>query len=178
MQCGKCRISRADLEGFHSQSGHAAVTESVSSEKLSSARHPCGPRAGARASRVRAGSSIRELDTSLRRMWVCRICVELASAAGMDRRRRESRLIRPITDTGHAPFARRRPRQVFLARARPGPGASFRVFQKTGKYRGGRSGLHGLTETRNGVSCRWRQVDFVRRRWHERAARLYLRHER
>jgi hypothetical protein len=54
----------------------------------------------------------------------------LRPAAGMDRRRRESRLIRPPTDTGHAPFTRRRRRQVFPRATRPGRGASFRVFQK------------------------------------------------
>src|SRR5262245_25431499 len=71
------------------------------------------------------------IGTSLRRMRVCRICVELASPAGADRRRRGSRLIRPPTDiSAHRSPAAGRVR-FFLARARPGPGGGvFPCFPK------------------------------------------------
>ena len=95
------------------------------------------------------------IATSLCRMRVCRICLELASPAGADRRRREARLIRPPTDiSAHRSPAAGRVR-FFLARARPGPGgASFRVFQKNRKIQERAGRLHGSTETRNDVSCR------------------------
>ena len=176
MQCGKCRISGADLEGFRSQFGHAPVTQFLSSGKLSSAWHPCGGRAGERASCPRVGSTTRELGTSLRRMCFCRICVQLASPAGVERRRRESRLIRPPTDIGahRSPAAR-----FFLARARLGPGAACsRILQKTGKYRSGRVNCR-LDRDTKGRGLPWAP------RWTSSGAdgmnapgRLYLRHEK
>jgi hypothetical protein len=53
-----------------------------------------------------------------------------------------------------------RPRQAASrifprANARPGPGACFPVFQKNRKIQERAGGLHGSTETRNDVSCRW-----------------------
>ena len=111
--------------------------------------------------------------TSLRRMRVCRTCVELASPAGMDRRRRESRLIRPPTDIGmhRSPAASGfSSRERALGRA----GVPSRVFQK--KENTGEGG--GLRRHETMYLAVGPQVDFVRRRWHERAARLYLRHER
>ena len=55
----------------------------------------------------------------------------------------------------HAPFACRWPRQVFPCASAPGPGGVFRVFQKNRKIQERAGGLHGSTETRNDVSCRW-----------------------
>jgi hypothetical protein len=83
-------------------------------------------------------------------------CVELASPAGADRRRRESRLIRPPTDVGtrRSPAAGRV--RVFPRASAPwAGGACFRVFQKNRKIQERAGRLHGSTETRNGVSCRW-----------------------
>ena len=81
---------------------------------------------------------------------------------------------------GRAPFARRRPRQSFSSRERaPNRTGRGSVFsKKTGKYRRGR--VDCTVRPRHETTCLavGPQVDFVGRRWHERAARLYLRHER
>jgi hypothetical protein len=144
-----------------------------------SAQHPCGPRAGTRALCPRAGSSTREVGTSLRRMRLCRICVELASPAGADRRRRESRLIRPPTDiSAHRSPAAGRVR-VFSRASAPWAGGVVPCFPKKQENTGeGRADC--TVRPRHETTCLavGPQVDFVARRWHERAARLYLRHER
>ena len=96
------------------------------------------------------------IGTSLRRMRVCRICVELASPAGVDRRRCESRLIRPPTDiSAHRPPAAGRVRVFPRASAPLAGGACFRVLRKNRKIQESVGGLHGSTETRSDVSCRW-----------------------
>jgi hypothetical protein len=140
---------------------------------------PADQRRGRELRSARAGSSTREMGTSPRRMPVCRICVELASPAGAHRRRRESRLIRPASDIG----PRRSPAvghvRVFSSRERALGRGVVPCFPKKQENTGeGRADC--TVRPRHETTCLavGPQVDFVARRWHERAARLYLRHER
>lgn len=176
MQCGKYRISGLDSKAIHSQSGHAPVTESVSSEKLSLARHPGGANAG------RDRSCARAAPWSANARHLCAECAFLAWARNFaltqsrEHRRAESRLIRTRSDIGthkSGPFAHAWP-ELFRATAPAAARGMFSFCKKTGKYRRDEP----LDWTPNDLSYRGYKVDFPGCRWHERAARLYLRHER
>ena len=161
MQCGKCRISGADLEGFRSQSGHPPVTQSLSSEKLSPARHPADQRRGRNRPRSRPAFSTREFSTWVRRMRVSRICGRFwlapRSLGRGDRNRRESRLIRPPRDTSDRACDRVRP-----------------VFSKKQENTGD-NGLKRARETCSlAVGCRWTSSGSGGMN----ARPAYLRHER
>ena len=163
MQCGKYRISAADSEGIRSQSGHAPVTESVSSEKLSLARHLGGPNAGRERPCPRAAPSFASSDTSVRRMHVSRIyagfCVAPRSPASRDRRRSESRLIRPPSDIRPHRSPRRMPRRGFSCATAPATSCAtapatmrgVECFAKTGKYRRGR--VERTLRLRHDMTC-------------------------